>query len=815
MILGLGRTGWLRSRWELCAALGTLVGGFGVTCLAALIVDIPANLPSMRDYWSGTIGDLVFLPVVVYGVSRGVTLLSDGSRRSARGHSIAFGALGAAIGAATQISWIADPTPRVNWMLVAPHTFSPIGWYHAAFLTMTSGYLAGASAELFLRAREQRRSAPNSTDHLASVLGGNGAAIIATAGSLFVTTIVADSYTSRTTFSSVATMTAITAACALSLVLVFLLGSDSRLLLGPLAVAAATTAGVCGIAKAPPDARAITLVAVAGAGLAGISFGIDLFDEDSVLRARTVRLQLPASLSTVIVAWAWFPMRVGMWILILPLMNLLALILLDGWPFQWRQTAGWKSMTWAALVTSFVALTAALGVKLYDEERLRNVGVVLGVAFYALILGYAAERRIHDVWRPMMDAEVSTDSSVPGAPNQNLGRTATKAVAAAMALGVGGFLAFVPLLYESIGESLRFSGPGPDQIEWIIAGAATICGLTLGFPAMRALFGPPSSYSRDNPPSKPSLRWSLVLPSCVALFIMAASSLVLAVRVGWHDVISVVVMILALIMSVDCLEQTLVDSAVLSLRWPEAVDYLVGLGNAVVTFATFYWSLLDSAEVGGLGVAESLMVFIAGFAVRLTATLVAGGLIFGRGGRLSAIYFPVSWCQFQNELVRTTVALVSAWLPFYVLTHTSLSGAALWINVLGATSAVLFLATQIYVFTMGRLLDHAFEQRAIRFEGRFADPFAPSTDFRNMVPQAISLIGEFVQYLRSDSLRPDGPDEKGFIRAHGAHQAFSVLIRTSFVCATVIGLVVGIFSILQSPAEAPRTIMRDHGGGNP
>ena len=170
----------------------------------------------------------------------------------------------------------------------------------------------------------------------------------------------------------------------------------------------------------------------------------------------------------------------------------------------------------------------------------------------------------------------------------------------------------------------------------------------------------------------------------------------------------------------------------------------------------------------------------------MVAALVAGGLIYARGTRYSAIYFPISWCHIQNEVVRSVVVLVGAWLPVFVFTHTTLTGSAKWITVVGATSAVFFLATRIYVFSMRRLLEHSYEQRSIRFGGRFSDPTPPSGDLRDILPQAVGLVREFVQYARSRlRLRLHGPDEEGLVKALGAHLAFSFLIRTTFVLSLI------------------------------
>ena len=794
-------------RWPLTASFVCMLGGFGVTGISALIVDVPPGVPSMYDYWSGTIGDLLLLPLIVFGLTRAIGLLSGRHGVVPSWWSVAAGMAGAAAGAISQLAWLVDPEPRVNWMLIEPHVFSPIGWYHAAFVIVVAGYVTGATVELLLRARRLRRHTVPPRDRLISVLGGNGAAVVITAGVLFAVTVVADSYVSRATSSSAATILALVGAfVAAALLALLLVGKDSQLLLGPILVAAFTAASVIGIVQAPSSVTVVLAVAATGAALVGLSLGVDLYGGGSNV-SPGVWLVLPLSLCAVPVAWAWHSPSGVVWSSLSAALfaNLVALVSLDGWPFFWRQTPGWKATTWAALVTSFIALTAALGVALYGEHRMRNVGLVLAVVAYAPILGYVAERRIRDVWRPMMDAEVAGDPALPGAPSPTLRNAATRAVTVAMTVGVGGFLAFVPLIYESVEDSMRFSGGWPSQGEWHLVIMPTLGGLLLGTPVIRTLFDHPRNYSRDNPPSRRRSSWSVLTLGYLALATMLASTVLLATQVGWHGTTAGMVAVLAIIMALDCLEQTVVDSAVLSMRWPRPADYAIGAAAGAVTFTTIFWSLLSGIGAGGLGLNASILVFLAGFIARMVAALVAGGLIYARGTRYSAIYFPISWCHIQNEVVRSVVVLVGAWLPVFVFTHTTLTGSAKWITVVGATSAVFFLATRIYVFSMRRLLEHSYEQRSIRFGGRFSDPTPPSGDLRDILPQAVGLVREFVQYARSRlRLRLHGPDEEGLVKALGAHLAFSFLIRTTFVCATLIGLLVGLLSELQSPAETRR-----------
>jgi hypothetical protein len=165
----------------------------------ALLTTLPKHVRPLWAYWSGTLGDLV-LPVIIYGFTEACARLKSTSRPEVLAGTYVTAAVGALIGALSQVAWLFDATPRLNWLLVAPHTFSFAGWYHAAYLTITSAYVAGISWELLARARLVPR------EGVSLVLGGRGAAMTMIAIEIFVITVVADSIPSSGTSSSQATI---------------------------------------------------------------------------------------------------------------------------------------------------------------------------------------------------------------------------------------------------------------------------------------------------------------------------------------------------------------------------------------------------------------------------------------------------------------------------------------------------------------------------------------------------------------------------------------------------------------------------------
>jgi hypothetical protein len=72
---------------------------------------------------------------------------------------IVFGAfIGVAGGLALQLSWVLDDKPRLSWLLPHIHQFSPLGYYHAAFLCAVSGTLFSLAFGAVYRIKRSSRA---------------------------------------------------------------------------------------------------------------------------------------------------------------------------------------------------------------------------------------------------------------------------------------------------------------------------------------------------------------------------------------------------------------------------------------------------------------------------------------------------------------------------------------------------------------------------------------------------------------------------------------------------------------------------------
>lgn len=219
------------------AATATFVFGFLGMALYSLTGPAFGPLPTVWQSWGGTVGDVV-LPFVVYGLVRGVQIL--GPRRVHMSSYVAGGA-GSLGGASAQVAWLLDPQPYTNWMLVEAHTFSPIGWYHFAYLVTVAGFVTGTAWELLVRARRARLQAGESmeVDHrLRVVLRSRATTATITLIFIFAAAVAADSVTSLESLASVGTSVgALLPPLLALLVAAVMLGPSMRMLLRPLATA--------------------------------------------------------------------------------------------------------------------------------------------------------------------------------------------------------------------------------------------------------------------------------------------------------------------------------------------------------------------------------------------------------------------------------------------------------------------------------------------------------------------------------------------------------------------------------------------------
>ncbi|GIE48500.1 hypothetical protein Ani05nite_20340 [Amorphoplanes nipponensis] len=133
--------------------------GFGMLALLSVARLGDDRLPGLFTFRSATVGDGLLLPVLA-GTTVAAGRWRAGWSRSERRCLAVAAIAGLLAGAGTQVQWLLDPRPRLNWTLPAPHHFAIAGWYHAVFLTLASGFFLSAGTGLWLRLRHEARSTP-------------------------------------------------------------------------------------------------------------------------------------------------------------------------------------------------------------------------------------------------------------------------------------------------------------------------------------------------------------------------------------------------------------------------------------------------------------------------------------------------------------------------------------------------------------------------------------------------------------------------------------------------------------------------------
>lgn len=144
------------------AAAAVFVLGFGALAIASALGLGDPSLPGLTTFRSATTGDGVLLPLMAY-----VLVRSAGPAPHRRPPVVLAGLVGSVVGALSQVSWLINPAPRLNWSLPAPGTFNAVGWYHAAFLTAACGFFAA----LAVAALQRSRDAAGTSDGTIAALG--------------------------------------------------------------------------------------------------------------------------------------------------------------------------------------------------------------------------------------------------------------------------------------------------------------------------------------------------------------------------------------------------------------------------------------------------------------------------------------------------------------------------------------------------------------------------------------------------------------------------------------------------------------------
>jgi hypothetical protein len=181
---------------------GLIVGGatwalgFGVLLAFWLGSRSWSDLPGLFNYRSATVGDGLLLPLFAGALVCTAVLLgpAPGDRR----WSGLAAVLGGCVAAATQVLWLLDPDPRLNWTLPEPHHFNAAGWYHAAFLVAASAAVAALSTLVLVRWRHTRQVAP---EFAAEALAGSGPFLLLFLGLSFAALVLVDNVAAQGTLA--------------------------------------------------------------------------------------------------------------------------------------------------------------------------------------------------------------------------------------------------------------------------------------------------------------------------------------------------------------------------------------------------------------------------------------------------------------------------------------------------------------------------------------------------------------------------------------------------------------------------------------
>ena len=197
---------WSRTavRRSLAAAVATGISGFGgLLAFSIAIRSSTRDLPGLWTYRSATWGDGLLLPVSCGALVLARMSLPAGERdRLLTTAAASVGALG---GAATQVLWLLDDAPRLNWTLPRPHHFNAAGVYHAIYLTVMSAAFAALWVSVIARALE---AAPRSVDW-SSIGPVVGVALVSGGG--FAVLVLLDNQVSAGTNASLVTTVAVSA----------------------------------------------------------------------------------------------------------------------------------------------------------------------------------------------------------------------------------------------------------------------------------------------------------------------------------------------------------------------------------------------------------------------------------------------------------------------------------------------------------------------------------------------------------------------------------------------------------------------------
>ena len=760
--------------------------GFVTMGLWSLFLDVPPTLPTFQDYLSGTLGDALLLPALVYGLFS--TLYSlPASRSGRRWVTIFLGTIaGLALGAFSQAAWYADPDPKQNWMLPSPHEFSAVGWYHAVFLTLISGVIGGALCAILVGFRAAQRQADQGRlPCVQRMLGSNGAALIAVAAFLFVATIVVDSAQTYESLTTDGRLIILGVGVLLSAILLVLtLGHSVSKLAGPLTIAVVAALGLVEGALGPSRGQSEFLILVGASVSVGVALSFLSYRGGTIIASTNLRYSsFPILAALVAVAAARVPFEA--WPIVVLL--LVSVAFLSPFVILWRPhlSVAILATTIAMMVLGTVALVVVL--RSYDGIQETELSLTNGLISLLIPAGIGAylNAGVRRFWMPLVHAEREPRSDRNRySVYRRLEVTRLRVWVLSIGLGIGAFLSVTSLVLLSVANTVRATGDGSiDLAPAVLVVFWVVIAVLLTGQERKVLFKKVSRINDMPVGRRPLRRYG---DAWVMLFLLMGGILStwLAIRTGWHGYASVLAGAVIVFLCADTIETTLVNNTLLCMSSAKRFDVIAALAVGWITSGVTYWSIFVGVDSGGLPLGFAVLALLLAVLARVAIALAVGSLIYSRKSKWYGTDQPPGWHPVQDESVRAVLLVTTAWLPIFAFTH-SRAGDAL-VNMIVVGGGVLFLAVPLLPWACQNVLRFFDSQCEVRFDGRFATASGPSSLW-------LLRCAELIQIYYQRRLRPpvDQP-ERRFLAALGAHLSLQVLIRCAFVAVTVVGPIVAI-----------------------
>ncbi|MGK2321192.1 hypothetical protein [Gordonia rhizosphera] len=754
--------------------------GFGVTAVAALLVD-HGDLPGMWDYLGGTLGDGLLLPIIVFGLIRGLQRLGG---RSLRPLSWLVATLSALGGLISQYMWLADPEPRLNWMLIDIGTFSKIGWYHCVFLIMISGLLAGLACEILFLARECGRSQAVAT------ISGDGAGIVSACLAGFIAAIVSDSSPSLSTSSSVSTV-GLLAAIPVGVIVagILILRREVTMILPPLLVGVAIATISVVLIFSQISFSGVTVLGIIAVSLLGLAI------PEYYRRGRNLLITPPVILTGISATYflclilSWPQMAAGYWKVFL-VATVLNIGILIGLAAASRKVPSADRFYPLFVGSLFTLICGIAQVSTSVDKQVRStLDIVVVVA--TVVATTAAANLGQAKWQEMVELERMT--RMDGKISSELPQAQRSARIFAVPLLIAGVCAILAVTVQLKDGVTWSSGIPPSREEFVLlATAMSLVLLGSVYQIVRAM-SYPKDFSRDSPPPRqPSSGFTIAI-SALTTTMSIVPLFVLALGVPYRGIWTILVTIGVLVLGIDTFETILINSTLMCRRWPTSLDVLTALCAAGSTSLALYWCLLGGWAPARVSPAWFILMLVSAIVLRYVVCLGTGSTIYNRGTRYFSTDGSVVLNQAADETTRMALLVLLGALPMLIIPCFS----SFFVG-LGIACVIALSVSSVYINACRRMLAHNREQIRVRFGGRYEVPATPEEGLTGILWQCGESIRRFCANRRSFARGEEKyAGEIVFVSALGAHLSFQVIIRVIFTFCTVVGvsiLTIGVLS---------------------